>query len=41
LEIDDRVPDALGLYARESPVVDEAIGKFSALNMHPNADSDL
>ena len=41
LEIDDWVPDALGLYARDYPVVDEPIGKFSALNTHPNAYSDV
>jgi hypothetical protein len=28
LEIDDLVPDALGLYARGSPVVDVPIGNF-------------
>ncbi len=41
LEIDDWVPDALGLYALWSPVADVQIGKFSAMNKHPNADSDL
>ncbi len=41
LEIDDWVSDALGLSSRWYSVVDVPIGKFSAMNMHPNAVSDL
>ena len=41
LVLDDWVPDALGLYAHWSPVVDVLFGKFSAMNTHPNAVSDL
>ncbi len=37
LEIDDWVCDALGLSSLLSSVVDVQIGKFSAMNMHPNA----
>ncbi len=40
LEIDEWVPDAHSLYA-PPPVVDVHIGKFSAMNMHPNAVSVL
>ncbi len=41
LEIDEWVPDAHGLYAHWSPVVDVWISQFSAMNMHPNAVSVL
>jgi hypothetical protein len=41
LEIDEWVPDALGLYSLGSPVVDVPIGKSSAMNTHPNAYTDL
>ncbi len=41
LKIDEWVPDAHGLYARWSPVVDVQIGQFSAMNTHPKAFSVL
>ncbi len=41
LEIDDWVPDALGLYIHWSHVVDVLIGTFSAMNTHPNTVSNL
>ncbi len=41
LEIDEWVPDAHGLYAHLSPVVDVRICQFSAMNTHPNAVSVL
>ncbi len=41
LVLDDWVPDALGVYAHWSPVVDVPIGKFSAMNTHPNFVSDF
>ncbi len=41
LEIDDWVPDTLLLYPSGSPVVDVLIDKFSAMNTHPNADSEF
>ncbi len=36
LVLDDWVLDALGLYAHWPPVVNMQIGKFSAMNSHPN-----
>ncbi len=41
LEVDVWVPDAHGLYANWSPAVVVLISKFSAMNTHPNAVSDL
>ncbi len=41
LEIGDWVHDALGLSSCLSSVVDVLIGKFSAINMHPNAVSNF
>jgi hypothetical protein len=41
LEIDEWVPDAHGLYAHWSPVVDVRICQFSAMNTHLNAVSVL
>ena len=36
LELEDWVPDAIGLYAEWYSVVDGPTGDFSAMNMHPN-----
>jgi hypothetical protein len=36
LLLGDRVLDALGLYAHWSPGMNVPIGKFSAMNAHPN-----
>ena len=41
LVLDGWVPDAIGLYAHWSPVVDVLFGKFSTMNTHPNAVSDF
>ncbi len=41
LVLGDWVLDALSLYAHWSPVVDVLIGKFSAMNMHPNSIFDV
>ncbi len=41
LEIDEWVQEALCWYADWSTVADVPIGKFPAMNTHPNAVSDL